>query len=353
MTGGAEAQIAYLAAAMVKLGHTAVLIYGDGRGKGQCKIIAGVVCINAAPSWSHPASLAALWHALNRLSPDLLYAQLPSDFLWLLGAFARLRPGTCFLYQLASDIHGNSWTAYEYNRWFHAPLYALGLAAAHLITVQHGHQRASMNPRLQTKLAYVPNLVRSLSDAPRVFEASSFDAIWIALVRPVKRLGIFLDLADSLPDLRFAVVGGFESAVSLYERTSLEERMAALRNLMFLGPQPSEQVMALLSRSKVLVNTSDFEGFPNTMLEAWSVGVPIVSLSVDPGGVIEREQLGLVSGSQANLRRDVIALSRQRPLNARLGGNGLAYVRREHSLEAVCAALSRALPGVELAPPPF
>ena len=98
----------------------------------------------------------------------------------------------------------------------------------------------------------------------------------------------------------------------------------------------------------MLVNTSSFEGFPNTMLEAWSVGIPVVCiLSVDPGGVIEREHLGLVSRTAAQLREDVSTLSRHEPLNQRLGDNGLAYVQRRHSLEAVFEALTRALSHTE------
>lgn len=93
----------------------------------------------------------------------------------------------------------------------------------------------------------------------------------------------------------------------------------------------------------MLVNTSSSEGFPITMLEAWSVGAPVVSLSVDPGGVIEREQLGKVSGAQDNLRRDVAALAQSATLNQQLGGNGLAYVRRQHSAEAVYTALMQGL----------
>jgi glycosyltransferase involved in cell wall biosynthesis len=351
-TGGAEAQVAYIATAIAQLGHEVGLVYGDGRGRGHRQVVAGVTCIDAAPSWRHPASLAVFWQALSFLSPDVLYAQLPDDFLWMMGLFARRSPGARFVYQLASDVHCAPWMmAFGYKRWFHAPLYAIGLHSADVITAQHDHQQTLLSPRLRKRLAsVVPNLVRSISDCPREYEATTFDAIFIALIRPVKQLEVFLDLAEALPDLRFAVVGGFASHLSAGQRASLEARLGGLRNVAFLGPRRAEEIMALLTKSKMLVNTSRWEGFPNTMLEAWSVGVPVVSLSVDPGSVIEREQLGLVSGTIAHLCRDVSTLAGTESLNRRLGGNGLAYVRRRHSPEAVCEALTQALPGASLAP---
>jgi glycosyltransferase involved in cell wall biosynthesis len=349
-TGGAEAQVAYIAIALAQLGHEVEMIYGEGQGRGQRQVVADVTCIDAAPSWRHPASLPAFWQALNFLSPDVLYCQLPSDFFWMMGLFAWRRPGARVLYHLAHDLHCTPWTAYEYNRWFHVPLYALGLQSADVIFVQHDHQRALVSPRLRSRLVRVPNLVRSFSEHPRPYEATTFDAVWVAKIRAVKQLEHFLDLASAMLDLRFAVVGGFDPGEDVDLCASLEARMGNLRNVAVLGPQRAEDVVALLARSKVLVNTSSSEGFPNTMLEAWSVGVPVVSLSVDPGGVIERERLGLVSGTVARLCADVSALVRTEVLNRQLGANALAYVRRQHSVEAMCEALAQALPGVQLAP---
>lgn len=350
-TGGAEAQIAYLAAALAQMGHEVGLIYGDGKDLRSQRTVAGVTCLNVSPSWRDLLSIAAFWRAINLFSPDLLYARLPSDFLWLMGLYARSRKGTRFLYALASPLHCAPWTAYDYNRWFHAPLHAIGLWSAHVIAIQHDQQAALVGPRLRRRLASVPNLVQSVSDNPRPYDATAYDAIWVALIRPEKGLERFVALAESLPDLRFAVAGGFDPIVGAKLCTQLKQRMRASTNLTFLGPQRAERIRALLRESKVLVNTSPAEGFPNTMLEAWSVGTPVVSLSVDPGGVIAREQLGLVSGTEDKLIRDVSLLARSEALNSRLGGGGLAYVRQRHCLEAVCDALKQALPGIRLVAP--
>ena len=92
------------------------------------------------------------------------------------------------------------------------------------------------------------------------------------------------------------------------------------------------------------INTFTSDGWmhelgPNSMLEAWSLGVPVVSLSVDPGGIIERQGIGFLSGSDLELCNDVRLLTHRASLNDQIGVRALAYVRGRHSLEAVCAAI--------------
>ncbi|MBQ0819729.1 glycosyltransferase family 4 protein [Microvirga sp. HBU67558] len=349
-SGGAEAQVAYLAAALAGLGHDVSLIFGDGRASGHVEVISGVTCIDAAPSWKNVQSLRHMWRALDAAAPDVIYARLPSDFLWVLSLFARQRRNVRFIYALANDLHCSIWSSYSYKKWFHCPLFALGLIGADTLAIQHEGQERLLGPSLRDRAVQVPNLVRFIEDSPRRLGAALYDAIWIAQIRPVKQLGVFLDMAAALPELEFAVVGGRDLMTSEGEFGMLEDRIARLGNVKYFGPLHSEKVREILAQSRVLVNTSRAEGFPNTMLEAWSLGIPVVSLTVDPGGVIVSEGLGRCSGDVENLVRDVHMLSRTNSLNEEYGRNGLRYVSRRHSLGAVCEALTKAVPDLVRTP---
>jgi glycosyltransferase involved in cell wall biosynthesis len=250
---------------------------------------------------------------------------MPSDFLWMMGLYAGLHGDAQFVYAFASDFHCNPWDSINRgvrNRWFHAAAYAVGLRSADVIAIQHDHQSQLVSQSLQNRLIHVPNLVRCISSYPRSYAATRFDAIWIGRIRPQKQVEHFLDLAAAALDCNFAVVGGFGEDLSPSLLDALAERMQSLSNLIYFGPQRASEVLHLLKLSKVLVNTSPAEGFPNAMLEAWGVGVPVLSLFVDPGGVIKRERIGLVSGSNSSLLRDLCTLTSEESLNLEFGSRG-------------------------------
>jgi glycosyltransferase involved in cell wall biosynthesis len=346
-SGGAESQIAYMAEDFAGRGIRVSLIYGNGLGQHPDRTIAGVKCIDAFPNWRRPSSLLRFLKALLKSQADYFYARLPDDFLFLVVIARLLRPGSRFIYALANDAHTNPWRTFSYRPWLHNPLYAMVLFGADAVTLQHEGQRRLVQPYVRAGLAVVPNLLRLTDAEPRPFDEALIDVTWIALIRPQKQLSILLDLAESLGHLKFAIIGSFDAA-TLDNATSLnlQKRIQAIPNVAYYGAMRHGEVVTMLRQSKMLANTSRFEGFPNTMLESWATGVPVVSLSIDPGGVICREGLGLVSGSVTQMRHDILRLVGERDLNGTLGRQALAYVRRQHSLSAVCAALEPVCPGI-------
>jgi glycosyltransferase involved in cell wall biosynthesis len=93
-------------------------------------------------------------------------------------------------------------------------------------------------------------------------------------------------------------VGALPGEEALFAR--VRDGAAACANLTFHGPLSHLDATDLYGRAKLLVNTSDVEGFPNSYLQAWIRGVPVITL-IDPDRVIEREGLGLTVRSPAGL----------------------------------------------------
>lgn len=66
-------------------------------------------------------------------------------------------------------------------------------------------------------------------------------------------------------------------------------------NFQYYGESEQEFILELLNKAKILVNTSDTEGFSNTIIEAWLRGVPVITLKgVNPDDLITKNNVGFV-----------------------------------------------------------
>jgi glycosyltransferase involved in cell wall biosynthesis len=116
--------------------------------------------------------------------------------------------------------------------------------------------------------------------------------LWAASLGRGKRPWLFGDLArrhEGEP-LRFVLLGGHS------DRAYAEQIRAALPgNVEAPGQVPFDEALAWFDRAAVLVNTSVSEGFPNTFLQAWLRGVPVLTLGIDPDGIVREHGLGEVA----------------------------------------------------------
>jgi glycosyltransferase involved in cell wall biosynthesis len=115
-------------------------------------------------------------------------------------------------------------------------------------------------------------------------------------------------------------------------------RAAAGRtNVHFHGRLSYWDANALYGRARVFVNTSDLEGFPNSYLQAWIRGVPVVTL-IDPDSVIEREGLGVAARSPAQIPSAIGHLLSNPAAWRAASDRCRAFMAREYGEDKVLAA---------------
>jgi glycosyltransferase involved in cell wall biosynthesis len=332
--GGAETQTVLLARALAQRGASvAVVAYPSDS---VPLSFDGVDVIHRRPSRANKRLVGKLHEAfavhgaLRKARARVVVVQVAGLQVGLAAISARLRRQR-FVYQSASFLD------FDFSRrWLRRrdlALYRLGLRLATDIVVQTEEQARAC----QAVVGRVPQVVRSIAEpAPeRRLPGSTF--LWPGRVDANKRPLEFVELARALPDCSFTMVA-VPSPAAPRLMDDVRSAAANVENLKLLGPIPRGEVVKLAERAVAVVNTSEWEGLPNTFLEGWARGVPALALAHDPDGVIVRYGLGeFAAGSHERLVEAARRLWDEREDSHELATRCRDYVRSVHAEELVAS----------------
>lgn len=210
-----------------------------------------------------------------------------------------------------------------------AKLYRKGMRYVRHIVVQNTFQKETLNCNYHHESIILPNIWRHFPN----FTETSFetDFIWVANLRTLKRPEWFLRLAQALPQYRFTMIGGPTKDADYFAQ--IQDAATAIPNFSFLGAKPFAEVNHYISKAKFLVCTSEFEGFPNTFLQAWSAGIPVIS-TVDPSDLIKQECLGSVVMNEDELKDSAVSLMSDSAKYHQIKRNIHRYFDQYHSSQS-------------------
>jgi glycosyltransferase involved in cell wall biosynthesis len=308
--GGVERQVSQLARWLGGRGHrVTVVTWDEGQADGievdgvrvltLCRRTDGVPGLRFFhPRWT------SLARALARADADVYYQNCGEYVTGQVALWSRLHR-RAFVYSVAADADCDPRLPLMTTRRERL-LYRFGVRLADRIIVQTRTQQRMLRDGFDRDSDRIPMPCIAPGDPalpPAGPEAKR--VLWIGRIAPEKRPDQLLVLAAACPDLAFDLVGPQDG--SGYARQTIA-KARTLPNVFVHGPAPREAVSAFYRRASALCCTSDGEGFPNTFLEAWSHGVPVVS-TVDPDGLLAglglgvaaREMSGLVTGLKALL----------------------------------------------------
>lgn len=297
-TGGEEVQQTLLARALAARGYRVSMVVGDyGQPDGQqwhgittyktYTPEAGVPGLRFLhPRWT------SLHAAMQRADADVYYVSPAGVQLGQVVMFAQ-RHGKRVIFRSAHDANCSPKTL-MIKLWRDRRLYEYGLLRADAVLAQTEPQQRMLreNYGLATEVAVM------MVDPPGreiPFAERDVDVLWVNNLRRFKRADRFVDLASLLPGRRLHMVGGAVPGFADVHQ-ALTRDLQRVPQVKWHGAVPYHDVNDLYERARVFVNTSDTEGFPNSYLQAWIRGAPVVAF-FDPGGVIAREGLGVVPTS--------------------------------------------------------
>lgn len=230
------------------------------------------------------------------------------------------------------------------DHWRERFLYRYGLRRADRILVQTERQQAALRDGWGLASTVVPMPSEGIAGfdngPPFLRDEEQPRVAWVGRFSPEKRLEWLLDIADTCPAIAFDVVGG-PNAPSSYA-TGLIERARGIANVTLHGRVSDERLAEIYRGASLLCCTSVFEGFPNAFLEAWSLGIPLVSTH-DPDGMVARHGLGVIGDDVASLSAGVQTLLGSRERFAGVSQSVRHYYLENHRVEAVLSRVEDAL----------
>jgi len=338
--GGEEVQHTLLARAMAARGYEVSMVvmdYGqaDGAEWEGVKTYKTYRSEDGLPvlRFFHPR-WTGVWAALKRADADIYYLSCASLRVGLTSLFSR-QHGRKLVFRIASDMDCEPQKLLiEYNYWRDRRIYEYGLYRADAILAQSMHQQEAMqrNYRLASTLASM------LVDQPRdilTFEQRTIPVLWVSNIRQLKRPDLVLEFADRTPEIAVHMIGGrIADSADLFDET--RQRASTLPNVMFHGQIPYHEINDYFANALVFTNTSDIEGFPNSYLQAWSRGTPVVAF-FDPDGLIAREGLGIAVRNTEEMRKAVKELTTNREQWLATSARCVAFMRREFNEDRILA----------------
>jgi glycosyltransferase involved in cell wall biosynthesis len=278
-----------------------------------------------------------LGRLLQELAPDAIYQRVGCAYTGIAARYAR-RSGCRMVWHVASDgdvTPANGWplrdTLLPFRRLEKAAL-EYGIRHAPRIVVQTRHQASLLKTHYDRDAAA---LVRNFHPSAReaIDKSGPWTVLWIGNLKPVKNPLAFVDLAKAFADrsdVRFLMIGDPSGDPECARE--IVRRAAEIPGFRFIGKQSQDQVNELLAKSHLLVNTSHYEGFSNTFIQAWMREVHVVSLNADPDGLLETEGLGSCAhGDMAALRSSAGLLMSDPTLWRQCGRRARDYAEANHT----------------------
>lgn len=347
--GGAEVQQVRIASWLLRRGYSVSFVTLD-HGQPDSADLNGIKVFKAYeknagirglrfiyPRWS------GLWRAMARANADVYYQRCAEAETGQVALWCRLHRRK-FIFGVANDSDcARSMYALESRR--EKVLYRLGLRCADTVIAQTRAQQSLLQQNMGVSTVLIPNCgwnpgACSIGELPLTNSHSPLRVLWVSRFSKQKRLEWLLDIAELCPEIAFDVVGASGSDSDY--ASSLANRAATISNVKMHGYVSYSEMTTYYRNCHILCCTSAYEGFPNTFLEAWSLGIPVVT-TFDPDGIIAANGLGWVAHDVDEIVTYLGKVAKSQEIWLRASNAARQYYLANHTPEACLPAFERLL----------
>jgi len=218
-------------------------------------------------------------------------------------------------------------------------LYRLGLRYADIVLCQNMYQYNRIVKMVKTKKVYIFHNPITLSQQALCNNKRTYVA-WIGLFQKQKDLKTLCTIIEQNDYIQFKI-GGYVIPKTDEETKRYLKRIENCTNAELVGGLRRDEIAPFLQKADCLLNTSLYEGFSNTFLEAMAVGTPVICpRNVDPDGIIYTNKIGWSIERESFVETCAKVLSLDK---SALREKCFSYVKNNHSSEILAGKLLQVL----------
>ncbi len=332
--GGAEYQVKLIVEALVEAGDFEIHYLcrnADFKQREEGYSLHSVGSTNPLSKFAKFTDSKNLLRSLKSIDPDVVYQRNGGAYTGICAYYAK-RNNKAFFWHVAheKDISRiNLFRSYNPAKFIDKLMLVYGIKNAKKIIAQSNEQVAMLNTNFGKNAdTVIPNF-HPIPISKQKHSSPEFQILWVANFNPHKQPHLALELARRLepePNIEITMVGRAPANYS-----ALVEGIGKQQNINYRGSLPVDEVNELFHTADIFINTSSKEGFPNSFIQAWMREVPVVSLSVNPDGVLTRESIGFCSSTLNQMELDVLKLLEDKYTRLTMGKRAREYAIKNHS----------------------
>ena len=288
-------------------------------------------------SWFSPR-IYQLGRSISKYKPDYL-VQAGAGFILFPLSILALFNKVKFIHRIANnvDVDDRIYKKISYKSVF---FYKIGLLLTPIISCKNNYQYRAIKskfPRKKVIKVLNPYDTTKLKLKPYSLKERKYIA-WVGIFQHQKNIPLLYKTAKKLTDIEFRIAGEVIDNPDKNTQNALSE-LKTLNNVTFVGYLTREKIEPFLSKALCLLNTSLYEGFPNTFLESFAVGTPVATIEdIDPDQIIMRHSLGKTTNNPNKLFECILKIINHDSYNE-MSTRCLDYLIKNHDNKTIAAEL--------------
>jgi len=277
-----------------------------------------------------------LFFQLIKLNPDVIITSTHNSVVGLISVYKKIFRKK-HIHRTASLIEVNL-------KWINdngltGKIFKYGLENADIIFTQNNEHK-----ELLKKLHNVNSIIlKNILTIENKIETSKNFILWVSRFAQLKQPYLFLNLAKLFPEQLFVMICP-HTENEIKDWTILKDEAAKIKNLNFIEKIEFSKIQIYFNQAQIFVNTSEYEGFPNTFLQAALGYTPIVSLNVNPDNFLNNYDCGFYCENNYDILVEKIKLFIQNPkVMTEKGINCYNYLVENHNSVSICNLLNQTI----------